>query len=343
MAKIVLTGGGTAGHIIPNLALVPELKKHFEFIHYIGGNGMEKKIVKEFGLPFHRTDTVKLDRKNFLKNFKIPFVMHGAIRQARRLLQEIKPSAVFSKGGYASLPTCFAAKKENIPIIVHESDISLGVANRVVSKFAALTLTSFEETKGGIYVGNPIREEIFEGDREAAIRKYKIKKKPVLLIMGGSAGSTAINDVTYKALDKLTEKFFVIHISGEKGDFSIKYKDYVQIPFAKDINDLFACADVVVSRAGANTLAELTALNKKILAIPLPKGLSRGDQVENALSYEKKGKLLTLEQIHLTPQTFIEYINRARFMQRTFSSSEETKTVNRRIVDKILEAINKKI
>ncbi|MFW5780434.1 MAG: UDP-N-acetylglucosamine--N-acetylmuramyl-(pentapeptide) pyrophosphoryl-undecaprenol N-acetylglucosamine transferase [Bacillota bacterium] len=342
MYRIVLTGGGTAGHIIPNLALIPELKKYFEFIHYIGGDGMEKEMVPDYNIPFHKTDTIKLDRKKIIQNVKIPFVMFKAVRQARTLLQTIKPSVVFSKGGYVSLPTCFAARQEKIPIVAHESDISLGVANKIVAKFADCLITSFEETPEGEYIGNPVREEIFEGDKDLAARKYKIKKnKPVVLIMGGSAGSAAINDVVYKSLEHLTSKFFVVHISGKKGDFSIKYKDYVQIPFAKDINDLFDAADVVVCRAGANTLAEVCALNKKILAIPLPKGTSRGDQVENALSFQKKGKLIMLEQIHLNPQSLMEYIHRVRFMQRTMTASS-SQVVNERIVKKIIEVIEGK-
>lgn len=341
MYKIVLTGGGTGGHIIPNLALVPCLKKYFDQIHYIGSNGIEKELVAKENLFFHATDAIKLDRSHFMKNFKIPFVLMKSIREAKIILQKIQPSVIFSKGGYVSLPTCFAAKQLNIPIVIHESDMSLGLANRVVARFASLVITSFEETKEGEYIGNPVREEIFSGSKERAIKNYNIKNdKPVILIVGGSSGSTAINEVVYQSLPKLTQKYNVIHISGKLGDFNKKHSGYTQIEYAYDINDLYALADIVVSRAGANALSELAALGKRTLAIPLPKGSSRGDQIENALSYKKKGFLAILEQSNLNAETLIEHINSLYILPMPVIKNKEN--VNQRIVNRILEVIKSK-
>lgn len=342
MNRIVLTGGGTGGHVIPNLALVPSLNKYFDQIHYIGSNGIEKELVtKEKEIFFHTTSVVKLDRAHIMKNLKIPFVLIKAVKEARQLLETIKPSAVFSKGGYVSLPTCFAARQEKIPIIIHESDMSLGLANKIVSKFADLVITSFEQTKQGEYIGNPVREEIFQGSIERAKKNYQIdQNKPVILVFGGSSGSSAINDVVYLSLPKLTQKYFVIHIAGKHGDFKIKHNSYKQIEYAHDINDLFAVARIVVSRAGANTLSELMALGKKILAIPLPKGSSRGDQIENALSYKNKGQLYMLEQSNLNPQTLVDTINNLYLMPSP--SLKNINNVNEKIVQKIMEVIRLK-
>ncbi|HHT83629.1 MAG: undecaprenyldiphospho-muramoylpentapeptide beta-N-acetylglucosaminyltransferase [Christensenellales bacterium] len=338
MRTIVLTGGGTGGHIIPNLALIPYLKKHFDQIHYIGSDGPEKDIVPDYGIIFHQTDAVKLDRIRLMNNFKIPFVLIKSIKQARRLLKQIKPSAVFSKGGYVSLPTCFAARLEQIPVVAHESDMSLGLANKIVSKFAQAVITSFEETKKGEYIGNPIRNEIFQGKKEKALQKYKIKSdKPIVLIFGGSSGSAAINDVVYQSLPMLTQRYSIVHIAGKRGAFDIKRPYYTQMEYAKDIYDLYAAAEVVVSRAGANTLSELAALNKKMLVIPLPKTSSRGDQIENALSYQKKGLAVMLEQKNLNPKTLIENIDKL-YSSPPPAIKTEKDNVNERIVKRILQA-----
>ena len=338
MYRIVLTGGGTAGHVIPNLALVPALKKYFDAIHYIGSNNsIEKKLAINYKLAFHSTEVVKLDRVNPIKNIKIPFSLMKGVKEARSLLQLIKPSVIFSKGGYVSLPTCFAAKQEKIPIVVHESDISLGVANRLVSKFADCLITSFEESNEGIFIGNPVRQEISEGSKENAISNYNLNQNiPTVLIFGGSSGSTAINACVYPALKYLCEKYNIIHIAGEKGNFSIKYKNYHQIKYAYDINDLFAVSSVVVCRAGSNTLSELASLGKKILTIPLPKGTSRGDQVENALSFQKRGLVKILHQKDMSPETLCENINNLYFSKNN-TIKLDIKEINEKIVKKILE------
>lgn len=336
MSTIVLTGGGTAGHIMPNLALVPELKKHFKKIVYIGGDGMEATLVPEAKLDFYPTKTVKFSRTRPLRNLKIPLILRQGINEAERILSEVRPDIVFAKGGYASLPACFAARKLKIPVVIHESDMSLGIANRVVKKFAAAVLTSFPETQGGIFTGNPVREEIFSGNAERAKNAYGIETtKHVLLIVGGSSGSVAVNELTYKSAKSLSESFFIIHISGRNGDFTFNQEGYLQLQYAKDIPDLYALADIVVTRAGANALAEVTSLGKKVLAIPLPKGSSRGDQLENARSYENKGLLTVAEQHALTPASFVK--NVTSIANQPKKQAIKTSKSNEKIVQEIIK------
>lgn len=337
MERIVFTGGGTAGHVIPALALLPELKKRGIKATFIGGNGMEKELAEAENLPFFSTSVVKLDRANPLNNLKIPFVLLKGVAEAEELLRFINPDVVFSKGGYASLPTCFAAKKLNVPVIVHESDYSFGVANRLVKKFAALTITSFPETQGGICIGNPVRQEIFHGSPYRARAVFPIDpSKKTVLVFGGSTGAEKINLTVYKALDKLTACYNVIHIAGKSGDFTIKHSGYHQIRYCRDIADLYALANVAVSRGGANSLAELAAINKPAVIIPLPKGTSRGDQLDNAKSYYKRGYFEILPQDELYAETLLHSIKVA---EKKKSPKSPPCDVNTKIVEKIIETV----
>lgn len=308
MKSIALTGGGTAGHIMPNLALLPELYKYFDKVIYLGGNGMEREIVPRYGISFIETPVVKLDRSHLTENFKIPYVLLRGIREAKSALEGARVDVVFSKGGYAALPACFAAKSLKIPVVTHESDYTLGVANRLISTFAAATLTSFRETPGGIYTGNPVRPEIFRGSASKAREKYNLRSPHVILIFGGSLGAEAINKAVESGLDSLLSIGDVVHIAG-KGAAASDRKGYVRLAFSDDMPDLYAAADVVVIRGGANSLAEVTALGKRALCIPLPKGASRGDQLDNAKSYQKAGAVHILEQSSLTPESLYAAID----------------------------------
>jgi len=338
LKKIVLTGGGTAGHVIPALALLPELKKHGYEAVFIGGTGMEKDLAEKSGVPYYSTANVKFDRGNPLKNLKIPYKLHKGVAEATDILTKIRPDVVFSKGGYAALPTCFAAKKLRIPVVVHESDYSFGLANKIVKKFAALTITSFPETQGGVCLGNPVREEIFFGNKRRAISKYALNtEKNTMLVFGGSLGAERINKVIYEGLERLTKNYNIIHISGKTGDFSIKHPDYVQIRFSDEIADLFAAADVVIARGGANSLTELASLNKPSVIIPLPKGTSRGDQLDNAVSFNKRGFFEILPQEKLTAETLSAAVKRAREKRQ---NKMDYSDVNKKIVEKINETIN---
>lgn len=336
MATIVLTGGGTGGHVIPNLALLDEIYKYFDNVHYVGGNGIEEELVKKEGIPFHKTTTVKLDRTKLLSNAKIPFLFPKGIFEAKELLSEIAPNVIFSKGGYASLPTCYAGKLLNVPIVCHESDYTLGLANKIVSKFAVKTLTSFPETPNGIFVGNPIREVFLN---QSKIRKPNVKldeKKPVILICGGSLGSTYINEIIYNLLPTLLKSYNIIHIAGKHGNFDIKGKNYYQFSYVDDFPSYLSIADIVISRSGANTLNEIASMGKRCITIPLPKGASRGDQLLNAKSYEKRGHCLLLPQENLTAESLLNYIERVWYVTPNVLDASKT---NKNIIKHILSVM----
>lgn len=313
MAKIVLTGGGTAGHCIPNLTLIPHLKKHFNEIHYIGSvNGMEKSLVKNYKIPYHAVSCEKLRRSLTVKNFSIPIKLIKGVTEAGKILDEIKPDVIFSKGGYVSVPAVIAGKKRKIPIVLHESDLTMGLANKLCAKFSNLVLTSFPETaksvKNGVYVGSPIRKI---KKTKTDISKFGFNlKKPVLLVFGGSQGAYVINETLRNALPDLLEKFNVFHICG-KGNINkkIEKNGYYQVEFVNNMDEILNLSDVCVTRAGANSLFELTSIKKPCLVIPLPKGNSRGDQVLNAEYFEKKGQILVLPQSSLTEDSLKFYVN----------------------------------
>ncbi len=337
MKTIILTGGGSAGHIMPNIALLEELKKHFERIVYMGSaDGMEKEIAIKYELPFYATDCVKLYRKRVFANIKIPFVLARGIYQAKQIFKQVRPSVVFSKGGYVALPTCFAAFCKKIPLIVHESDYSLGVANKVSAKIASLVLTSFAETKGGEYIGNPIKSSITKGDKEVVVQRYKLDNKPIILIMGGSIGAEAINNVVYQALPNLTKNYNIIHLTGKSGNEAIKSVRYYPEEFIYDIENYYLAADLVISRGGANSLIEIAANGKRNLVIPLPKGTSRGDQEQNALSWQKKGQVEILTQQNLTCESLLSGIEVT--LARPAPPKVDNSAVIKKIVDKILQA-----
>lgn len=328
MRTIVLTGGGTAGHCIPNIALLPYLKNNFDRICYIGTkDGIEKRIVEREDLPYYGVTSAKLVRKFTVKNFSILFRVVKGYRECKAILKELDPAIVFSKGGYAAFPVVLAAHKLGIPVIAHESDFSVGLANRMAARYAALTLTGFPETalslKNGRYIGSPIRKTLLTGERERALDRYGFSgKKPVLLVIGGSQGSTAINGTLRAALPKLLPQFDILHLTGKgNADAQLSTEGYCQVEFTDDMADVFGIADAAVSRAGANAIAELLALKIPTVLIPLPKGNSRGDQVENAEYYAKKGLVTVLPQENLTPESLESavaacYADRFNFRRR---------------------------
>ena len=287
---IILTGGGTAGHVIPNINLSKELKKHFSKIVYIGSkNGIEKKLITEqTNFIYKSIPTVKFIRKNIFKNLLLPFKLSKSISEAKKILKEENPSIIFSKGGYVGLPVTIAAHKLNIPVICHESDLSIGLSNKIASKYAKVVCTNFEitaqkKTSKFTHTGSPL--QISSLTKLQAKELLKIKtQKPILQITGGSLGAKAINDIIHPHIDKLLEKYFVIHIVG-KNNLNKKLKskkDYLQIEFTNDMPTILKTVDFAISRAGANTALELLANKIPNILIPLPKGISRGDQIENA-------------------------------------------------------------
>ena len=336
MPTIVLTGGGTAGHVTPALALLPELRKTFDRIVFVGGNGIEKRLAEAHNLEFYELPVIKFDRSHLLKNAKIPLVLTKGINAAVKLFKNIQPDVVFSKGGYVALPSCFAAARLKIPLVIHESDFSLGLANKLSARFATSVITSFAETEGGKFIGNPVRREILRGNKGRASEKYRLNpSKPTLLVFGGSTGAEALNNVVYKGLNKFTETYNLLHISGKSGDLSKKSSDYHQFEYSDDIADLYAISDFVVCRAGSNTLSELACLGKRCIVVPLPKGNSRGDQLDNAVSYKKRGFVEILPQDELFVETLLAKLEEIKGKKVPILDVSE---INSRIVEEIRSA-----
>ncbi len=316
MATLLFTGGGTAGHCTPNLALLPYLKKDFDKIYYIGSEtGIEKQIIEKTDIPYFSVPCAKFNRTLTAKNLKIPFSVLNGIKKAGKIIDKIKPDVIFSKGGYVAIPTVIAGKKRKIPIISHESDYTVGLANKLTSKYCEKVLTSFPETatalKNGEYVGSPLRQELFSVSKSEALKNFGFSgEKPVLLITGGSQGAKAINQTLRNSLNDLLPKYDVLHICG-KGNVctEITNKGYYQTEFINKMENALAVADVCVTRAGSNTLFELLSLKIPCLLIPLPKGVSRGDQVLNAEYFQKLGLVNVLPQNAMTELSLVLSIN----------------------------------
>lgn len=339
MKKIIMTGGGTAGHVTPNIALMPALKEAGFDIEYIGSiNGMEKGLIEATGTPYHGISSGKLRRYFDWKNFSDPFRVLKGYGQAVSLMKKIKPDVVFSKGGFVSVPVVLAAKHCHIPAIIHESDITLGLANKIAIKGAKKVCCNFPETMKylpadkAVLTGSPIRRELFSGNAENAIRlcNFKDHSKPVLLIIGGSLGSKIVNEAVRKVLPELLEKFYVIHLCG-KGNLDNSLSGtigYAQFEYASsELTDMFALADMAISRAGANSICELLALHKPNILIPLSAAASRGDQVLNANSFKKQGFSYVLEEEHLTAESLLKavqevYDNRQKYIDAMAQSGQ---------------------
>lgn len=313
--RIVLTGGGTAGHVTPNLALVPLLLKDNWEIHYIGTkDGIERDLISRFEyVRYHTIKSGKLRRYADIKNITDPLKVMFGIAQAFYLISKIRPEVIFSKGGFVSVPVCIAGYLARVPVIIHESDLTPGLANRIASKFATKICTSFAETvpmfKGRdcVYTGTPIRNELLKGDAQKGRSFCGFKKdKPVILVVGGSLGAQAINIGVRQNISKLLKTFDIAHICGKNGiDAKLEgVEGYAQFEYLNDeMAHVLAMADLVVSRAGSNSIHEFLELKKPNLLIPLPESASRGDQVLNAENFEKKGYSKVLRQQDLNADT----------------------------------------
>lgn len=338
--KIVLTGGGTAGHVTPNLALIPELKKAGYEISYIGSyDGIEKKLIEDFNIPYYGVSTGKLRRYLDPKNFSDPFRIIKGFAEAKKILKKLRPDVVFSKGGFVSVPVVRAAGSLKIPCIIHESDITPGLANKLCIPVAEKVCCNFPETlqyipeSKSILTGTPIRSELTEGSRSRAKELCGFNDdKPVVMVFGGSQGAGSINKIIRTALPKLLTNYQIIHICGKDkmDNLLLNQPGYKQFEYLKeDLKDVFALADVVISRAGANSICELLALRKPNLLIPLPATASRGDQLLNAASFESQGFSLvireedldekslmeTLQKLYNERQIFIDAMNKSSQMQ----------------------------
>ena len=293
--KILFTGGGSAGHVVPNLALMHELRYTHALV-YMGTGGIEERLVTEAGYPFLRVDCPKLVRSFTPKNLTIPYRLHRAKKEALGLMRAEKPGLVFSKGGFVSYPAVWAAARLGIPVLTHESDLTPGLCTKLIAKKCRYVLTSFEETAkrfpNGKYVGSPVRKELFSGDKQRALHKLALPpNKPVLLVFGGGSGSHVLNEALKNALDDLLPDFTVLHITGKNA--ADGREGYFTKPFEADMASAYAAADVVLARAGSNTVFELLALKKRAVLVPLERG-SRGDQLENAAYFEEKGLVRVL-------------------------------------------------
>lgn len=320
MKKIVMTGGGTAGHVTPNIALVPALRSEGYDISYIGSyEGIEKRLIEEQGIPYYGIASGKLRRYFDLKNFSDPFKVLKGYGQSVKLLKKLKPDVVFSKGGFVSVPVVLAARHCKIPAIIHESDLTPGLANRIAIPRATKVCCNFPETLSylpedkAVLTGSPIRKELLSGNAEAAFSlcKFSDHTKQVILIIGGSSGSRAINTAIRDLLPELIKNYNIIHLCG-KGNLDPSLdvvSGYAQFEYAnKELADMFALADLVISRAGANAICELLALRKPNILIPLSAAASRGDQILNANSFRSQGFSYVLDEEELTNTTLLEAI-----------------------------------
>ena len=337
MKKVLLTGGGTAGHVTPNIALLPGLKEAGFDILYVGSYaGMEKKLIEDQGIPYRGIATGKFRRYLSAKNLTDPFRVLKGFHEAKQIIKEYKPDVVFSKGGFVSVPVVLAAGHFKVPVIIHESDMTPGLANKISMRAASKICCNFPETMQhlpagkAVLTGSPIRSELLTGSKEAGLAFAGLKPdKPVLLMMGGSTGSRAVNTALRSVLPELLKEFQVIHLCGKGNlDPSLTQPGYVQYEYiSAELKDLMAAADIVLSRAGANAICELLALKKPNILVPLPLTASRGDQILNAKSFKKQGFSFVLPEEELTNQTLLDaihsvYQNRDSYIHAMEQSSQ---------------------
>lgn len=339
MKKIVLTGGGTAGHVTPNIALMPALKEAGYEIVYIGSyEGIEKKLIEDLGIPYYGISTGKLRRYKSLKNLSDPFRVIKGYNQAVKLMKELKPDIVFSKGGFVSVPVVKAASRKKVPVILHESDMTPGLANRLSIRNATKICCNFPETvsnlpeKKAVLTGSPIRAELHTGNRLAGLDLCGFTAdKPVILVVGGSTGAVKVNEAVRSILPELLKDYQVAHLCGKgKTDENFNnMKGYIQFEYInKEMKDMFAMADIVISRAGANAICELLALKKPNLLIPLSAAASRGDQILNAESFKKQGYSSVIAEEDVTPESLLAAVKELYDNRDTYIKAMEASTQN---------------
>jgi UDP-N-acetylglucosamine--N-acetylmuramyl-(pentapeptide) pyrophosphoryl-undecaprenol N-acetylglucosamine transferase len=336
--KIILTGGGTAGHVTPNIALMPSLKENGYEISYIGSyTGIEKQLIEEKGIPYYGISSGKLRRYKSLKNLSDPFRVIKGYFQARKLIRKIKPDILFSKGGFVSVPVVLAASHKGVPVIIHESDMTPGLANKIAIHGAKKICCNFPETLNylpknkAVLTGSPIRKELLCGNRLVAAKMCGFNSsKPVILVVGGSTGAVKVNEAIRAILPSLLKDFQVVHLCGKgKTDASLdNTPGYMQFEYiGEEMKDLFALSDIVISRAGANAICELLALAKPNLLIPLSANASRGDQILNAKSFKEHGYSMVMEEEEITPEKLLGavhelYENKDKYIQAMKASPQ---------------------
>lgn len=359
MKKILLTGGGTAGHVTPNIALMPALKADGYQISYIGSyDGMERRLIEELNIPYYGISSGKLRRYFDIKNFTDPFKVIKGYFEAKKLMKKLKPDVVFSKGGFVTVPVVMAAKSCKIPAIIHESDMTPGLANKLAIPSAYKVCHNFPETADSlpegkaVLSGSPIRKELLEGDRKRGLEICGFnEEKPVILVIGGSLGAAAINEAVRKALPVLLPSYQIIHVCG-KGKVDTSIKDtpgYIQFDFVKqELSDLLACADLIISRAGSNAICEFLALHKPNILIPLPAHASRGDQILNAASFEKQGFSYLLPEEMVTDESLTKAVNEVFENRETYIQAMKATAASNaidiivKLCDEAIESYKKK-
>lgn len=354
MKKIVLTGGGSAGHVTPNIALLPSLKEAGYEIAYMGSyDGIEKRLIGDFDLPYVGISTGKFRRYLDFKNLTDPFRVIKGFSEARKFLKEYRPDVVFSKGGFVAVPVVRAAASLGIPCIIHESDMTPGLANKICVPVARKVCCNFPETlkllpeDKAMLTGSPIRAELAQGNKVAGLDLCGFNANtPVIMVIGGSLGAANVNKAVRAALPSLLGDFQVVHLCGKDkiDNLLLNTPGYKQFEYIKaELKDLFAIADVVISRAGANAICELLALKKPNILIPLPASSSRGDQLLNAKSFEAQGFSIVINEEDLTTELLVDKVHELYFSRQTFrdamSDSGQMDSV-RRIVQLLEEAIS---
>ena len=354
MKRIVLTGGGTAGHVTPNIALLPALKEAGYEISYMGSyEGIEKRLIEDFQIPYTGISTGKFRRYLDIKNLTDPFRVIKGYSEAKKYLKQWKPDVVFSKGGFVSVPVVRAAASLKIPCIIHESDMTPGLANKLCFPVAKKICCNFPETyetlpsDKAVLTGTPIRKELSQGNKLAGLDMCGFTaNKPVIMVIGGSLGAANVNKAVRDALPQLLEKFQVVHLCGKDklDNLLLTTPGYKQFEYIKDeLKDIFAMADIVISRAGANAICELLALRKPNILIPLPAASSRGDQILNADSFEKQGFSIVVHEDDLTTKLLVDkvhelYENRQKYTDAMKGSGQMDSIP--RIMELINEAAN---
>ena len=329
MKKIVLTGGGSAGHVTPNIALLPAIKNAGYEITYMGSyDGIEKKLISDFDIPYVGISTGKFRRYLDPKNFTDPFRVIKGFSEARKFLKTYRPDVVFSKGGFVSVPVVRAAASLGIPCIIHESDMTPGLANKLCIPVAAKVCCNFPETLNlvpknkAVLTGSPIRAELSQGNRLTGLDLCGFSaNSPVIMVIGGSLGAENVNKVVREALPCLLTDFQIVHLcgKGKMDNLLLNTAGYRQFEYIKaELKDLFAMADIVISRAGANAICELLALKKPNILIPLPSSSSRGDQLLNAKSFESQGFSIVLNEDDLTPELLVDKVHELYFTRHTY-------------------------
>jgi UDP-N-acetylglucosamine--N-acetylmuramyl-(pentapeptide) pyrophosphoryl-undecaprenol N-acetylglucosamine transferase len=340
MKRILFCGGGSAGHVMPNVALIQNLKTQFD-ICYIGTGGIEREICVTHGIKFYEFDAVKLVRGKVWCNIAIPFKLIKSINQAKKIIKKLQPDLLFCKGGYVCVPAAFAAHSQKVPIITHESDLTVGLANRIIAPICKSVLCAFPNTankiKNGKFVGTPMRDSLFNRSKSEAKAHFVLDDRKTIIVFGGGSGSTLINNAIRSAAPLLCKKYNILHICGKGNKINSSNYGYYQFEFVDDMGLIFACADCAVARCGANSAFELIALKIPTLFIPLQNGATRGDQVKNAEYFKENGLCHVLKESELNPERLTQKIENVLDDKKlkTTLESFDLKRGNEKIINEI--------